>query len=106
MNGTDRQQRISTPLRLHSWILFPGHRLTQVHIYSNIDPINVIRIVSFSLNELFGKAILCRGLNDGQKIDEAPNAVTQHCWVSGTYTSTDFFLTNSDKRLKDTPCVS
>ena len=48
-----------------------------------------LQLCVFSLNELFGKAILCRGLtkNDGQLVDEAPKAVTQHCWVSGTYTS-------------------
>ena len=38
-----------------------------------------------SLNDLFGKAILCRGL-EGSKVTEAPDAVTQYCWVSGTYT--------------------
>jgi len=42
-----------------------------------------------SLNDLFGKAILCRGL-EGSKVTEAPDAVTQYCWVSGTYTVPDF----------------
>lgn len=39
-----------------------------------------------SLNELFGKAIVCQGNNGGHWIEPASQAVVQYCWVSGTYT--------------------
>jgi len=41
-----------------------------------------------SLNELVGESILCRGLS-GTTLDKADKAITQHCWVSGTYTIPD-----------------
>ena len=38
-----------------------------------------------SLNDMFGKNIQCRGYDKGV-VKEAPQAVTQYCWVSGTFT--------------------
>eukprot|EP00092_Neocalanus_flemingeri_P081878 GFUD01102374.1.p2 GENE.GFUD01102374.1~~GFUD01102374.1.p2 ORF type:complete len:108 (+),score=28.99 GFUD01102374.1:70-393(+) len=38
-----------------------------------------------SLNELFGSNIQCKGYDNG-KVKKAPGAVTQYCWVSGTFT--------------------
>ena len=34
------------------------------------------------LNDMFGNNIQCRGYDTSGKIVEAPQAVTQYCWVS------------------------
>ena len=39
-----------------------------------------------SLNEMFGDNIQCKGYNSEGQVKDAPGAVTQYCWVSGTFT--------------------
>ena len=39
-----------------------------------------------SLNDMFGSNIQCRGYDSKGGVAEAPGAVTQYCWVSGTFT--------------------
>ena len=62
--------------------------------YSHYLEFNLtIGIGCCSLNELLGDAIMCRGLENG-KVNDAPKAVTQFCWVSGMYTGEQLYANN------------
>ena len=39
-----------------------------------------------SLNDMFGEQIQCQGYDSGGKVSKASSAVTQYCWVNGTFT--------------------
>ena len=39
-----------------------------------------------SLNDMFGSNIQCHGYGGDGKVAAAHKAVTQYCWISGTYT--------------------
>jgi len=49
-----------------------------------------------SLNDMFGKNIQCMGYKNG-KVQEADSAVTQYCWVTGTYTVPGVDTMDQDK---------